>query len=463
MKKTRFTRKELSGFGYSDPQLVKVINKIIVKLPGNVKKDEIFRVLKEIESKPKKYAHHPLFSKILPYIHSSDKNETQCNDDELKSDCKIFGENIIDPAAIQQMNDAMKLPVVEKGALMPDAHVGYGLPIGGVVATRNKVMPYAVGMDIGCRMCMSIYEMPVDYLNKKNDLEEILIENTRFGRSVFQERLDHPVLDRKEFTEISFLKQLHVKAKEQLGTSGHGNHFVDIGLLEIEQQDDLLNIRPGVYFAVLSHSGSRNMGAEIARHYTQIAKQRQNLSGEAAKMAWLNLDSDEGIEYWLAMNLAGDYSKANHHIIHNKLSRAFGTNPFLMIENHHNFAWKEVLEDGNEYIVHRKGATPAHIDSTGIIPGSMTTPAYIIKGKGNKDSISSASHGAGRMFSRRQAKKQFTHSQMIAQLDHYGVHLIGGKLDEIPGAYKNINGVMEYQKDLVEVLGTFQPKIVRME
>jgi tRNA-splicing ligase RtcB len=362
------------------------------------------------------------------------------------------------------METAMKLPISVKGALMADAHVGYGLPIGGVLATYNAIIPYGVGMDIGCRMCMSVFaESPKKIKGESGKIKNILLNETRFGLTEFKDLGDHEILERKEFKEIKFLKQLHGKFAKQLGTSGHGNHFVDIGELEIKEEQKSLQLTPGTYFAILTHSGSRNFGAEICKHYTNIAKQKLELSGEAARLAWLELDSEEGQEYWLAMQLAGDYSHANHRVIHQRLAKAFGEKPLTIIENHHNFAWKEKLAEGEELIIHRKGATPAGIGDLGIIPGTMASPAFVVAGKGNEDSLNSAAHGAGRLMSRNKAKATFTESQLKKYLEEQDVELIGGGTDESPFAYKDIREVMKHQRDLVEVLGIFHPKIVRME
>lgn len=377
---------------------------------------------------------------------------------------KVYGLETIDPATLDQMETAMKLPISIKGALMADAHLGYGLPIGGVVATYNTVMPYGVGMDIGCRMCMSIYPQQPDFINKKKEfLKNMLIDNTRFGHAEFRDIGDQKIMERPEFKEIKIVRSLKDKFYRQLGTSGHGNHFVDIGYIEVVAFSPDLGLEPGFYFAIMSHSGSRNFGAEVARHYTQLAKQKLNLAGESAKLAWLDLDSEEGQEYWKAMNLAGDYSATNHYIIHEKFSKALGEKPLKKVENHHNFAWKENLSETESLIVHRKGATPANVGDTGIIPGNMISPAYVVSGKGDPDSLNSASHGAGRVISRRKAKAQFKASTLQSQLKHAGVELIGGGIDESPNAYKNIEQVMEAQKDLVNVLAKFYPKIVRME
>jgi tRNA-splicing ligase RtcB (3'-phosphate/5'-hydroxy nucleic acid ligase) len=213
---------------------------------------------------------------------------------------------------------------------------------------------------------------------------------------------------------------------------------------------------------VLSHSGSRGLGANIAGYYTKVAMDVCKLPQEAKHLAWLDLNTEAGQEYWLAMNLAGDYASACHHQIHERMAIALRETPLAMIENHHNFAWKEKDETGNEVIVHRKGATPAGKGVLGIIPGSMATPGFIVRGKGLSASINSASHGAGRLMSRTRAKETISPVSVHDFLKQAGVELIGSGLDEAPMAYKNIHQVMESQKDLVEVLGTFMPKIVRM-
>jgi tRNA-splicing ligase RtcB len=186
------------------------------------------------------------------------------------------------------------------------------------------------------------------------------------------------------------------------------------------------------------------------------------LPGEAKHLAWLDLNTHDGQEYWLAMNLAGDYASACHHDIHRRLAKALGKRPLAVVENHHNFAWKEQV-NGEELVVHRKGATPAQKGVLGIIPGSMTAPGFIVRGKGFEASLNSASHGAGRQLSRRKAKEQITNSEIKKVLQDYGVTLIGGGRDEAPMAYKDINKVMGNQTELVEVVGTFTPKIVRMD
>jgi tRNA-splicing ligase RtcB len=362
------------------------------------------------------------------------------------------------------MQQAVRLPISIAGALMPDAHQGYGLPIGGVLATEHAVIPYGVGVDIGCRMCLSVFDInPKDLDDREKYYSREISENTLFGAGKeFKKSTDHEVLNRKEFNELPLLKGLQMKAAQQLGSSGSGNHFVEFGIIEITEHDEILNLLPGKYVGLLSHSGSRALGANVANHYTKIAKQKRKLPGEASNLAWFTLDEEAGIEYWMCMNLAGDYASACHHVIHQKIARQLGREPLRIVENHHNFAWKE-QHQGREVIVHRKGATPAGKNVLGIIPGSMTAPGFIVKGKGEEASLHSASHGAGRKLSRTAAIKSITEKDMREQLQRHNVKLMGGGLDEAPHAYKDIEVVMQSQKQLVDIVGKFYPRIVRMD
>ena len=215
------------------------------------------------------------------------------------------------------------------------------------------------------------------------------------------------------------------RAFRQIGTSGGGNHFVEFGIAEITDPQNEWQLTPGKYLAVLSHSGSRGFGAQIARHYTQLAMQNCQIEHEARHLAWLDLDTEAGQQYWLAMNLAGDYASACHHQIHARMAKSLGIQPLTMIENHHNFAWKEKDAEGNDIIVHRKGATPAGKGVLGIIPGSMTAPGFIVRGKGNPLSINSASHGAGRAMSRTAAKNILKEADVIRHLQDCGIELMG--------------------------------------
>lgn len=377
--------------------------------------------------------------------------------------CKIYGGKDIEGTAKRQMALAMLLPKSVQGALMPDAHMGYGLPIGGVLATDNVVIPYAVGMDIGCRMALTLID-ETDAFVKRFDyqLKQALKSHTHFGmEGGLDVKQEHEVIDNPLFQQIPFIKLLRGKAIRQLGSSGSGNHFVEFG--EVELGDDNTLGLPGKrYAALLSHSGSRGLGAAIAKHYTQIAMNTCKLPREAQQLAWLDMEKEAGQEYWLAMTLAGDYARACHERIHANLLKAIGVKPLMVIENHHNFAWKDTLADGREVIVHRKGATPAHAGELGIIPGSITTPAYIVKGRGVDNALYSASHGAGRAMSRQKAKDSMTVSAMKKLLSEAKVTLIGGSVEENPLAYKDIERVIGAQQGLVVIQGRFFPRIARM-
>lgn len=380
------------------------------------------------------------------------------------ADFPVWGLEHIEVGALAQMKTAVQLPVAVAGALMPDAHQGYGLPIGGVLATTaNTIIPFAVGVDIACRMCLSIFDMPAGLVDTETDmLKNLLIEHTNFGIGGTTKKYhDTSLFDSKMWSETKVIRNLKDKAYAQLGTSGTGNHFVEWGELTIAE-GALDGIPAGNYLALLSHSGSRGFGGSIADYYSKIAMTKTKLPPEAKHLAWLDLDKDEGQEYWIAMNLAGEYASANHHEIHNKIARALNLNPVMRIENHHNFAWKEQLADGTEVMVHRKGATPAGEGVLGIIPGSMSTPGFVVRGKGDAASINSASHGAGRLMSRSAAFKTLDKAAIAANLLDKRITLMGSDMDEAPMAYKDIHTVMAAQNDLVEVLAKFEPRIVRM-
>lgn len=380
---------------------------------------------------------------------------------------QIWGVEQIESASIAQMQAAARLPISRKGALMPDAHVGYGLPIGGVLATEDAIIPYAVGVDIACRMRISIFALDEKVLKKRlSFLKDVLIDETRFGAgSHFKdgERWPHPVLEHPDWEATPLLKRLKNTAIEQLGTSGGGNHFVEWGTFTLEEPAEDLGIsEAGTYLALLSHSGSRGVGARIAEHYSDLAMNlRPNLDSEVKHLAWFEMASELGQEYWQAMHLAGEFAAANHQVIHERIAQVTGYSVLGTVENHHNFAWKEIV-DGKELIVHRKGATPAGQGVLGIIPGSMGDAGYVVRGKGSEASLQSASHGAGRKLSRRQAKKSISRGEIQSYLKPRGIELIGGDVDEAPHAYKSIKRVMEAQTDLVEVIGEFMPRIVRM-
>ena len=212
---------------------------------------------------------------------------------------------------------------------------------------------------------------------------------------------------------------------------------------------------------MISHSGSRKLGNEIAQHYTKIAMNSCKLPDEAKHLAWLDLDTHDGWEYWEAMNLANRYAVANHHLIHEHVAKRAGLHVKAQITNSHNLAWKEE-HDGEELIVHRKGATPAGKGVIGIIPGTMADISHVVRGLGNPDSLNSASHGAGRQMSRKKANQTIDRLDVKKLLESRGVDLISAGLDESPQAYKSIAEVMAAQVDLVESIAEFTPRIVIM-
>ena len=388
--------------------------------------------------------------------------------DELRADpltYPVWGADHVDAEARRQMDSALRLPVSVAGALMPDAHVGYGLPIGGVLATDNAVIPYAVGVDISCMMRLSIFpESPILIKQKIGQFKNALSEQTRFGAGAKwtgSQRADHEVLDDETWEATPLLKSLRNIAYEQLGTSGSGNHFVEWGELKLANPD--LGLKAGSYLALLSHSGSRGVGFKIANYYSERAMQLHPALDKSVRyLAWLPLAWSIGREYWLSMELAGRFAAACHEIIHRRVARAAGLKPLLTVENYHNFAWKETFPAVGEVIVHRKGATPAGVGVLGIIPGSMGDAGYLVRGKGQADALSSASHGAGRAMSRTDALNSITKTDRDRYLKERGIVLLGGGLDEAPQAYKPIEQVMKAQGDLVETVGKFSPLVVRM-
>lgn len=378
----------------------------------------------------------------------------------------------LDAQSVQQMERACSLPVAVAGALMPDAHVGYGLPIGGVLATDNAVIPYAVGVDIACRMKLTVLDVPLSTLRHDRGtdrLKKAISTETRFGvGSSFKKRRNHPVLDRN-WSVSPVTRKARDKAWSQLGTSGSGNHFVEFG--ELTLHEPVKGLDADTYLALLSHSGSRGTGAMVASHYSRLAMNlHPELPREQRHLAWLDLDSEPGQEYWAAMELMGYYAAANHACIHRHMAGHLGAEVLLDLENHHNFAWKErIFVPGKpgkgtdrKAIVHRKGATPAGRGVLGIIPGSMASPAFVVRGKGSRDAMNSAAHGAGRVMSRKRAIRSLNWQDANRMLQEKGVTLMSAGLDEVPFVYKNIEAVMAAQTDLVEVVARFDPRLVKM-
>ncbi|MEI6143038.1 MAG: RtcB family protein [Mariniphaga sp.] len=370
--------------------------------------------------------------------------------------------NDVEPTAIQQARNLANLPFVFKHiALMPDCHQGYGMPIGGVLATQGVIVPNAVGVDIGCGMCAI-----------KTSLTEINIEEIKQVMSCIREFVplgfDHhdkaqdenlmPSLE--QMPENGVVRRQYTAAKKQIGTLGGGNHFI-----EIQKGSD-------GHIWVMIHSGSRNIGLKVADHYNRIASQLNERwhSSVTKKMdlAFLPIETREAKDYFTEMQYCVDFAFANRKLMMENIKSAFGNvmgEGFLevdFINIAHNYArWESHF--GSNVIVHRKGATSAREGEIGIIPGSQGTKSYIVRGKGNPESFQSCSHGAGRSLGRKQAQRELNLEEEICNLNEQGIlHSIRflKDLDEAPGAYKDIQVVMENQRDLVDILVELSPLAV---
>ena len=464
--KTPINGNDLLALGYAEGAVLGIALKSN-RGRNSFTREQMMQHYANILAAPEQYTDDKVFSRLAIALieKANEKPEDFIALNPTPDAFSAYGLDHIEEGAINQMKVAMQLPVTVAGALMPDAHQGYGLPIGGVLATNNAIIPYGVGVDIGCRMALSVYDIEEDFYYAHQDkFKRELIAHSKFGAGhgfYGQYKSDHAVMESQDFQTNPLIRSLKDKAWSQLGSSGGGNHFVEFGILEFAKDDAVLNIPKGKYVALLTHSGSRGFGATVAGHYTKMAKEVCKLPDVAKNLAYLDMNSSLGQEYWMAMNLAGDYASACHEVIHRKMEKALGATVLAKVENHHNFAWKEVW-NGEEVIVHRKGATPAGKGVMGIIPGSMTAPGFLIRGKGEENAINSASHGAGRQMSRTQAIKTITKNEMQTILKDHGVTLIGAGLDEAPMAYKDINMVMASQEDLVDVVAKFTPKMVRM-
>jgi tRNA-splicing ligase RtcB len=322
-----------------------------------------------------------------------------------------------------------------------------------------------------CRMRLSIYPEHPDLLRQKEEqFSHALLSQTQFGAGSAwhgNQRARHPVLDDPDWQATKLLRSLKDRAHDQLGTSGSGNHFVEWGVFTLTRPDPQLGLAPGEYLALLSHSGSRGVGFKIANTYSKLAEDlHPRLEKSVRHLAWLSLDWESGQEYWLSMELAGRFASANHYVIHHRVAAAAGLKETAVVENFHNFAWRETIvrPDGtaHESVVHRKGATPAGVGVLGIIPGSMADGGYVVRGRGETTALRSAAHGAGRAMSRRAALDSITRTARDQYLRDRGVSLLEGSIDEAPQAYKPIEQVIAAQADLVEIIGTFMPRLVRM-
>lgn len=370
--------------------------------------------------------------------------------------------NELEEGALKQAKNLANLPFAFKHiALMPDAHEGYGMPIGGVLATQSVIIPNAVGVDIGCGMCAMRTNLETI---ETDDLKEIMSGI----RSLVPLGFDHhekPQAESRmpanlEIIEHGIVKREYVAALKQLGTLGGGNHFI-----EIQKGND-------GFIWIMIHSGSRNIGLKVAAHYNEVAKHFNKMWYSAVDpsqdLAYLPIQAQEAKNYMKEMQYCVEFAFANRKLMMDNIVSVFRMiigNVFDMedfINIAHNYArWEHHF--GSNVIVHRKGATSAKEGELGIIPGSQGTKSYIVNGKGNPQSFESCSHSAGRKLGRKQAIRELSLEKEAALLDEKGIiHAMRNQtdLDEAPSAYKDIDLVMEQQRDLVDIVVELTPLAV---
>ena len=369
----------------------------------------------------------------------------------------------VEEGALMQARNLANLPFAFRHiALMPDCHQGFGMPIGGVLATSEVVIPNAVGVDIGCGMCAvqtSVQEISRQSLKGiMADIRQLIPLGFRHHKHGQDESL---MPDREAFHgPMPVVEREYHSALRQVGTLGGGNHFI-----EVQKGSD-------GHIWIMVHSGSRNIGKQVADHYNRLAielnQKWKSPVSKSVQLAYLPLDSEEGRQYMREMGYCVSFAFANRKLMMDQITVVFadhlgaGFRAGPMINIAHNYAARE-QHFSREVMVHRKGATKASTDTVGIIPGSQGANSYIVKGKGNKDSFESCSHGAGRVMGRKEAIRSLDLKEEIRKLDEKGViHAIRSQrdLEEAASAYKDINQVMSYQQDLVEVITELQPLAV---
>lgn len=366
-------------------------------------------------------------------------------------------EEQVEEGALDQARDLANLPFAFKHiAIMPDTHLGYGMPIGAILATKGAVVPNAVGVDIGCGMCSLRTNLTDIETADLKEIMSIIRETVPVGFNHHESPQDESWMPEKK-GNLPIVEQEYKSALHQVGTLGGGNHFI-----EIQKGSD-------GYIWIMIHSGSRNIGFTVANHYNNIAKEKNKaLELRVPKdLAFIPEDSEYFDLYWNEMNYCVEFALANRKLMMERTKSAFKeiipeVEFSHFINKPHNFA---ALEEhfGEEVIVHRKGATRARKGEWGMIPGSQGTQSFLVKGKGNVDSFESCSHGAGRVMSRAAARRNLDLKEERKILTDQGIlHAIRhkGDLDEAPSSYKDIDEVMANQEALVEVQIKLQPLAV---
>jgi len=372
---------------------------------------------------------------------------------------KMWLDEIEDGALQQAKNLANLAFAFHHIALMPDTHVGFGMPIGGVLATKGVVVVNAVGVDIGCGMCAVKTSLNEISREKLISIMKQIRQAIPVGFNKHKEMQDLNFMP-SDYEKLKIVKKEFNNARKSIGTLGGGNHFIEL-------QKGLDG-----YIWIMLHSGSRNLGLKVAEHYNKIAREKSSEFGQKYgnvpkewDLAFLPLDTEDGKNYMNEMKYCVEFALANRKLMLDRIKQILNklfddsikyTN-FINIA--HNYASLET-HFGKKVMIHRKGATLASKETIGIIPGNQGSKSYIVRGKGNKESFESCSHGAGRIMGRKEAVKNLDLEKEIKKLRDFGVmHSIRSKadLEEAPGAYKNIDVVMENQKDLVYVLVELTP------
>lgn len=365
--------------------------------------------------------------------------------------------------SVQQARNLANLPFAfRQVCLMPDTHQGYGMPIGGVLATKGVIIPNAVGVDIGCGMCAVKTNMQTDAISTE-DIKKIMSgirELVPLGFDHHKERQDEALMPQDfNLDELHVVKNQYLAALKQLGTLGGGNHFI-----ELQRCQD-------GYLWIMIHSGSRNLGKQVADYYNRVAKKLNEAwfssVNPKADLAFLPFKTDEAYKYYKEMCYCTEFAFANRRLMMERIQEALSSvvanmeyEPLINIA--HNYAAFEE-HFGEKVIVHRKGATSAKEGETGIIPGSQGTKSYIVEGLGNPESFMSCSHGAGRALSRSAAVRTLDLEEEKRKLDEQEIiHSIRGKsdLEEAASAYKDISQVMAFQSDLVKIKTELSPLAV---
>jgi tRNA-splicing ligase RtcB (3'-phosphate/5'-hydroxy nucleic acid ligase) len=365
------------------------------------------------------------------------------------SPLKIFGQH--DAATVAQMKNCMAVGNVVAGVVCADGHLGYAQPVGGVIAYEGQISISGVGFDIGCGNMAARLDAPFNAIEDK--VGDIIRDVSRvisfgIGRSN-NERAEHALFDDADAWRESDMAAYRGKAAAQLGTVGSGNHYVDL----MRDEDGLVWI--GVHF------GSRGLGHTSATRYLKAAGGKDGMN---VPPALVDEDSELGRRYIAAMELAGRYAYAGREWVVERVRQIIGGTVTDVVHNHHNYAWREVHNGKNLWVV-RKGATPAFPGQRGFVGGSMGDDAVIIEGvdsEAARASLYSTVHGAGRLFGRKEAKRRFSREAMDAWLRDRGVVLVGADLDESPMAYRRLPDVIAEHAGTIKVLHTLRPFAVAM-